>query len=1839
MFRSLFDDGDDSSLSSVSSTDKSLSDDFTTRLQVDSTNLSGSVPNHTHSLAINSESNANETRVLHPSTDDSPIHANHSLNTIVHNEANDSFGPHLTEVPTSSDTVLNPTTQNNFATKRYKLRPRTIAQTNPYKYDRLLLRNRLGDSFYKVIGRNEYPSHSNHKRNNDKRNHDRNTDDFIISSEGDISSNLSETDDDITDEDGDGNDKSSHQHELAQLGNRQNGVIDNFPSDSIFSKSWKNPVDANRLAPSTTQNLTNSDNTSSSYEKTRFLYSKKSKKHDYSTVENGLQSNIIPVAGSNISKDSENESSDSSIFHQTHHRYAHAALPVVSDIEDESQEKEGANTTEAKKTNIHNPGQGVLPSSFFNRKNSKKRVEVEIVSVFPDSSDLYENEDNYHGLIPNTDYSDLSDYETDAHGANLNFVQSPDSTSSGVVVDNIDTNFAIPRKEKGKGIPSNHRHRDISLGDSASSFLSNMGSGMKDLENSVGLISSNIQGLEINGDFQQKGGHKGHPHRENENRHNHHFKRQKHTNFSRREHYYDSSDCEVPHPFFKSRSRKASDGHSRYPSKNKTVNKNSTNPRLGSRESHEIKRMLSSAPKKSKKSKRDGSAKKSRTVNKVHKVFKSGPRKVPVIIPPKNAYISNSWKVARSGGLKNIQKDDEYYNRLGDTKNGDLNKGEAMYKDNLRYERIRMWMLNTDFYGESIDSAPQSCLEPKMELPNVHPLINLFEPRPLSFLAQFEFFLSGKLPDTVLVWRLETKLPGFESFNWEVSRLLFLNDIQNFLKYVTSTLVSSTAQISSAQFEEICKFMVFLFQFVMANFSQTSNQTQEQIFQDLVSFIRSCYFSNPVDPLKNRLSIVMSVYGFSFFVLFENHVTDNHLQNFTAILGVLLASCNQFSPELIKKIEKANPLTEDEHLFVEAAIVYIQTLKYFFDRQPLFSEISSLNSSRRDSRPVPSFILSFLSLLSLKTQNLTANAQLNEKVAAMLIEHAFCRYSPETLGQDDNLLICAAVFLVEDWNLLIEKELVLSLFHLYTGYGFGTKIIPNTSFQVLELDELKPQASDSLYFAFLKGIAICFKRLNHRISLQPRIALKERTDLNEINGFINKMLAKSHSEYPEIMLAVLLLRQKYSFEQDIPLGSIIKFMDLRSLFVSSDFTNLGRLLETMFHLCYIQLNKRNFKEVKEWLSDFFKYVTSKKCLAASTLQRIKYEKLLQKFLTNIEKLLDIKNSYQRHWPDLLIEILLKAMLTSELPAFITQHVCNILRNYVSCTENVSTNTLLNITQTRREKMLTEAKKQLRKWKQSLFQRLLQFSDPKFQTQNEAIVKISVQITGLLESWEQDMPYWRSFCDGFDAESVSCATYLLDNIPKSAFLRHQDFFSICLVKAFFLSKFLFVWKFFKMGPTIFSERAVEQLKRTYQADSLSSRLATLVSEIGTMIKSSEHNKTAQSLLQTLEKGLKSCKNSSLVQEVVVLVLVKCDKDFYYLLPTEKQNAVIIQSRIEKAILEQTRLTSYLSTLLMGSVYDTKGPEFYVKVITNSFCGISASSETGIARNKFLLEIFPTILSQIMEEEEQRSQAPATHKPSTLNTNTSKSLRGLIPCLCQIVLNIFTYEYFHKVLDASSVCELISILIGFVVEEIAIKEQNQKYQVSWETYHTLLRITSSLLRYIKTKHKKGNTSQLDAFFFHRPLDLDSVIHLALFGYAKYVLDIPHVTLSSSVALKRTKPSHSHYQQRKQVWTLSNLASNPVSSTSGIGQENFKNNRFFIIQFLRHIHNLSDSKTVRVPLVQELHDADKTLLQCPEFDFLKRWKPSNKNEELSLDEQSHSQNSQLQHNKILLDTFSYV
>lgn len=76
-----------------------------------------------------------------------------------------------------------------------------------------------------------------------------------------------------------------------------------------------------------------------------------------------------------------------------------------------------------------------------------------------------------------------------------------------------------------------------------------MGSGIEDPENSIGLISTNVQGLEINGDLQQKGGHKGHLHRENENSNGYPFKRQKHNNYSRQEHYYDSSDCEVLHPF------------------------------------------------------------------------------------------------------------------------------------------------------------------------------------------------------------------------------------------------------------------------------------------------------------------------------------------------------------------------------------------------------------------------------------------------------------------------------------------------------------------------------------------------------------------------------------------------------------------------------------------------------------------------------------------------------------------------------------------------------------------------------------------------------------------------------------------------------------------------------------------------------------------------------------------------------------------------------------------------------------------------------------------------------------------------------------------------------------------------------------------------------------------------------------------------------------------------------------------------------------------------------------------------------------------------------------------
>lgn len=1753
-------------------------------------------------LPANSIPKTNDNNKLPSSSADGPSSLNAVRSSEVDNMNQDSNELHSDKAPDHLGDSYDTTDYNDNNVKRYKLRPRTIAQIQPYKYDRLLLKNRLGESFYNVIGRSEYSGHANHRNNATKRkNHD--PDGFVLSSEAEDLSSSSENHG-STDED---NGSNVSNESISIFRRTVNAPNVTYSNNSIFSRRRTDLTSPGQLTNEFEQfdlsnrNLSNIPSSNSHQSKSRInIFSDHRSAATSSSAElgnnfetpSGLNStgrlsngttrspeNRTDSRKTNPAEISDSDSSDSLLFRPTRHHYSHAAQPVVSDIENDSQTSD-SDAQPTKKPN--NPGHGVLPSSFFN-KRSEKRVQVEIVPVFSEYLDNLDNEalsesGNGSDRYPNGtyDFETSDEYVTQSNTLTLNGTNNNNEKHTESLLKKGKINAPFPQRNTGnEAIPF--------------SFLHSKASGYS------------------------------RPHHKRKDNHKYRITQSRLIDFSAES---DNSLNNV-----------ASNGigHNQMHFSNR-VSEKLTKKSKGSRATHiprerpEISHMISGSASKRKKTGSSKQQKRRRTKAAPKKYALSGPSRVPVLVPPKNAYIPSFWNMARANRVASTGKDNEYLEKLGTTKTVLDTVSNNRVSEDMRFERIRMWMLNTDNFDDSLDQIPNVSSQSISDFHSIHPLALEFQPKAPSFLLELGNFLKSGESNSPVTWRLETTLPGFESINWDISHLLFLTDTQNFLKFVTSILVNPSVETSAAQFREIRIFIHFLFQFLASNFKTISETIKEELFQSFRSFIQTCYFSNSTDPLKTRVSITMAVFSFSFFILFETRVTDEVLQNYVFNLGSLLASYDQFTPILIQNIRKSKELLEDEQLLVEAALVYTQTLNYFLDKRQIFNNISYLSTTQRGASFGPTHLISFLSLLSLDTKSLIHNTELNENVVRMLIRSAFCQYTPDTQNEHIHMLISAAVFLVNDWNYPIEKDLIISLFSLYSGFGLGLKVNQNESFyKVMHLNDLIPKSVDSLSLAFLKGVALCFKRLNHRISLDPQNSYQERADLNEINDFINKILAKSQTEYPEIMLVVLLLRQKYSFDQDVPLGSIIKFMDLRKLLISSDFSNIGRLLEAVFHLCEIQLNKRYFKEIKEWLNEVFSYLTSKKYLTASILQRARFDKLLNTFFTKIENLLNVANSFQRHWPSLLLDIFLKVAFSLEFPKFISKSIWTILSKFVRCTENLLNEGMPTVSSVRREKMLNEAKRQLKRWKPRLFQRLTLNTESTLSSENAEVVQLLIKVTVILDSWDEDISQWASISNKFDQPSVSYASFLLDVVPQDIFMKNQSLFCSRLIAALFFSRFHYMWKFLKKEQTIFSSQSMELLRKSYKNDVLS-LLGIIITEIGTMIKSGKYPGIVESMLKTLENGLKNSNDPNLIQEVVVLVLVKCNRDLYYILPAEKQNAAIIQSRIEKAILEPSRLTSYLSTLLLGSIYDTKGPEFYTQIVTDSFCGISVSPRTDLARKQFFSQIVPLILTQVIKEKQ-------TEKRDISKPN-NKSLRLLLPCLSQIIFNMIRYEFVSGKLDQSSVCELLVSLVGFVVDDICVKENVPKHQVSWSIFHTMLNVTVSMVRYAKVESNK-NYAQFKKFCFIRSFYLDSIIQIALYVYSRYVLNDNTIQLSSLTINKRMKVDSSSYLSSSKLGDTSGGFSSFFPSAASLFQDDFNNNKMYIIQFLRHIHNYSDCDYVRHTLVKELNN-NHVAFSYPGFDFLKRWHNHSEDETVN---GLLLEPSQVQSNYLLLNSLSLL
>lgn len=130
-----------------------------------------------------------------------------------------------------------------------------------------------------------------------------------------------------------------------------------------------------------------------------------------------------------------------------------------------------------------------------------------------------------------------------------------------------------------------------------------------------------------------------------------------------------------------------------------------------------------------------------------------------------------------------------------------------------------------------------------------------------------------------------------------------------------------------------------------------------------------------------------------------------------------------------------------------------------------------------------------------------------------------------------------------------------------------------------------------------------------------------------------------------------------------------------------------------------------------------------------------WENLIQKSIEELTHLVSGIYMSQRHWPLLLLERVLKYSFGTELPSYILTAISSFLDAYLNSVETLLNSQLqLNITPTKREKIITDALKYAKRLKVKLSSLLGTLNPEQTLTpQRKDIISLYIRCTTIIDA--------------------------------------------------------------------------------------------------------------------------------------------------------------------------------------------------------------------------------------------------------------------------------------------------------------------------------------------------------------------------------------------------------------------------------------------------------------------------------------------------------------------------
>lgn len=1151
---------------------------------------------------------------------------------------------------------------------------------------------------------------------------------------------------------------------------------------------------------------------------------------------------------------------------------------------------------------------------------------------------------------------------------------------------------------------------------------------------------------------------------------------------------------------------------------------------------------------------------------------------------------------------------------------------------NQRQARIDMWNPYIEDIQQMIDESTQ-ITKTNTEYLDVRPLIVNVTFESSLFMNYMGMIFNNGSDSLFPESKFFSDLPNLRAVDWTSDRthLSFITDTRNFFKTASSWLCD-TLSLNELQAQDINQFMLFLTRFLIVNSVKLSKSTCKIFFQEFYTFAIFCLeVQIENDDRRIQTALTLATYSFPIFLLFKSNITESNIQSFGLKLLVCLASHKDVNMDLIKKIKAAENLTFDQHFPAFPIFVFTKTLNFY---SQLFSDKfidCSFGSDFGISKSLSAHsVMVFLVLASLETPDFTPNKELTYKLAAILIREGFNYYGENRDEHVHNLLL-ASLKIMTGWDFKIEKNLVSILFDLYSKYELGSNQITEDKnlFQLLESDGYTPKIEDSSHQLFLKGFAISIRRLNEQVSkgVQNSLStLKETEDLREISNILNQWVAKEHQEYPDLMFVLLLLRQRFYILDDIPLGVIIKFIDFKRLKELSNPKTAQLVLNAIVALARIQMNKRGFKEVRDWFDDFLGYLITEYFKADMIFKKKQWENLIQKSIEELTHLVSGIYMSQRHWPLLLLERVLKYSFGTELPSYILTAISSFLDAYLNSVETLLNSQLqLNITPTKREKIITDALKYAKRLKVKLSSLLGTLNPEQTLTpQRKDIISLYIRCTTIIDAeWSGEIENWFILSDQLKKCRSYMITLVLKSISHKGFLQHEVGFLSFWMKLLFSpaeDRTNYFRAILDKNPQKLSQKCIFNLKLISRNSNVidiedMKVLRIFIEEIQSLLNSTDDS-VGEMMLKALGEGLAQCELESVVEQSVFLISTMCNKDLYHILPVNRRNDVDMQVRLERAVAEPKhfQLIIYTDDLLKKSVDDIRGFDLYIRNISNAFCSRTFLSRATIAR-KVLLK---TILTPLITDCAKFCGDSTTVK----NQNSSgKPLRNVLPCVSGIIIRIVWYEYVRNELSYDEIVSHLNFLISFVINDICLKEEDTSHHVSWDIFYTVLRVTTMLFEYRQKEKYMQDWMENE---IHSILPLRMVIELALYCYAKYVCNINTLKLSKEAVWQRLKSKHSNNSGSDH----SSVSLFVRKGSLGFAQQSFVQNRFYIVNFFHQMLLWCDNSDIRSHLHENFSTIDLILTNDNTLEFL-----------LPLKDEAGSQRHSLPTSEnLLLDIFNF-